>query len=228
MFMILYLSILLVFCTQYSHKQKKKEKDTEGWRKKNKLDIWKSKRIITKDVVEYSSLLEYERRPMKSHNGDVIMSATASQITSLTIVNSTVCSGTDQRKHKSSALLAFVRGIDRWPVKYPQKGSVTRKKASIWWLHHMNGEYRYRLLSINSMKCQCVFRFQVRITWDTTDVNDKEKESKKRECRCIYGRSWYISKTIPIRFPCTMSTNSYHGLVSSDLKIKTMGIIRTK
>ena len=38
------------------------------------------------------------------------MSAMASQITSLTIVYSTVYSGADQRKHQSSASLAFVLG----------------------------------------------------------------------------------------------------------------------
>ena len=51
----------------------------------------------------------------------------ASQITSLTIVYSTVYSDADQRKHQSSASLAFVRGIHRWPVNSPQKWPVTRK-----------------------------------------------------------------------------------------------------
>ena len=55
------------------------------------------------------------------------MSATASQITSLTIVFSIVNSGADQRKHQSSASLAFVRGIHRWPVNSPHKGPVRRK-----------------------------------------------------------------------------------------------------
>ena len=36
----------------------------------------------------------------------------------------------DQRKHKSSASLAFVRGIHRWPVNSPHKGPVTRKMFS--------------------------------------------------------------------------------------------------
>ena len=40
---------------------------------------------------------------------------------------STVYSGADQRKHQSSASLAFVWGIDRWPVNSPHKGPVTRK-----------------------------------------------------------------------------------------------------
>ena len=43
------------------------------------------------------------------------------------IVDSTVYSGADQRKHQGSASLAFVRGIHRWPVNSPHKWPVTRK-----------------------------------------------------------------------------------------------------
>ena len=51
-----------------------------------------------------------------NHNSEVIMTTMASQITSLTVVYSTVCSDADQRTHQSSASLAFVWGIhrDRW------------------------------------------------------------------------------------------------------------------
>ena len=50
------------------------------------------------------------------HYGDVIMGTIASQITIYTIVYSTIYSDADERKHQSSASLAFVRGIrrDRW------------------------------------------------------------------------------------------------------------------
>ena len=61
------------------------------------------------------------------HYNDVIMRAMASEITSLTVVCSTVYWGADQRKHPSSASLAFVRGFQRWPVNSAHKGSVTRK-----------------------------------------------------------------------------------------------------
>ena len=37
------------------------------------------------------------------------------------------CSGADQRKYQISASLAFVRGIQRWPVNSPHKGPVTWK-----------------------------------------------------------------------------------------------------
>ena len=73
-------------------------------------------------VVWYQPLL-----PTSSHYNDVIRGTMASQITSLTIVYSTVYSGADQRKHQSSASLAFVWGIHRWPVNSPHKWPVTRK-----------------------------------------------------------------------------------------------------
>ena len=59
--------------------------------------------------------------------GDVIMSTIASQFTSLAIVSSTVYSDADQRKHQSSASLAFARGLHRGPVNSPHKWPVTRK-----------------------------------------------------------------------------------------------------
>ena len=63
-----------------------------------------------------------------NHYSDVIISV-MSQISCLSIVYSTVCSGADQRKHQSSALLAFVRGIHQSPVNSPHKFRVkTRKK----------------------------------------------------------------------------------------------------
>ena len=61
------------------------------------------------------------------HYNDVKMSAMVSQITSLTIVFSTVCSFADQRNYQSSAPLAFGREIHRWPVNSPHKGPTTRK-----------------------------------------------------------------------------------------------------
>ena len=65
--------------------------------------------------------------PQRYHYCDAIMTAMASQITCLPIVYSTVNSDADQRKHQSSAPLAFVRGIHRGPVNSPHKWPVTRK-----------------------------------------------------------------------------------------------------
>ena len=62
-----------------------------------------------------------------NHYNDAIMSGMASQITSLTIVYSIFFSDADQRQQQSSASLAFVWGINRWPLNALHKGPVTRK-----------------------------------------------------------------------------------------------------
>ena len=58
------------------------------------------------------------------------MSAIASQITRLTIVYLTVNSDADQRKHQSSASLAFVWGI------HPAQKASNAENVSIWLRHH--------------------------------------------------------------------------------------------
>ena len=65
------------------------------------------------------------------HYNDVIMTTVACQITSFTIVYSIVYSGANQRKHQSSASLAFVRGIhrDRW---IPRTKASYAENVSIW------------------------------------------------------------------------------------------------
>ena len=77
--------------------------------------------------VYHISTLFFAATKIRAHYNDVIMSTMMSQITSLTIVYSSVYSGADQRKHQSSASLAFVLGIHRGPVNSPHKGPVTRK-----------------------------------------------------------------------------------------------------
>ena len=63
------------------------------------------------------------------HCSDVIMRAMACHITGIFIVCSTVCA--DQRKHQSSASLAFVRGIHRRPVNSPHKRPVMWKMFDV-------------------------------------------------------------------------------------------------
>ena len=79
------------------------------------------------NVITILMLPSYRSKWFKHHYNDVIMGAIASQITSLTIVYSTVYSGADQRIHKSYASLAFVWGIHRGLVNSPHQWPVTRK-----------------------------------------------------------------------------------------------------
>ena len=63
-----------------------------------------------------------------NHYRDIIMGAMASPITSLTIVYSTVYSGADQRKHRSSASLVI--------GEFLAQMASNAKNVSIWWRHH--------------------------------------------------------------------------------------------
>ena len=67
---------------------------------------------------------------------DVIMTTMASLINSLTVVYSTVYSDTDQRKHQSSASLAFVWGIHRDR-----------------WIHRTNGQLRGKCFHLMTSSC---------------------------------------------------------------------------
>ena len=56
----------------------------------------------------------YDLEPLSARYSDVIMSAMATLITGVTIVYTTVCSGTHQRKHQSSVSLALIRRTPSW------------------------------------------------------------------------------------------------------------------
>ena len=75
-------------------------------------------------AIKYSGVPEWHW-----HYNNVIMGAMASQITSLTTVYSIIYLGAE-RKHQSSASLAFVWGIHRSPVNSPHKGPGKRKMFS--------------------------------------------------------------------------------------------------
>ena len=81
----------------------------------------------TQTITKTRCFLANVHTHLRYHYNGVIMSAIAAQITSLMIVYSRVYSGVDQRKHQSSASLAFARGIHRWPMNSPHKGPVTQK-----------------------------------------------------------------------------------------------------
>ena len=67
------------------------------------------------------------------HYNDVIMGAIAFQITSLTIVYSIVYSDADQRRHRSSASLAFV-GTGEFPAQM----ASSAENVSILWRHYVS------------------------------------------------------------------------------------------
>ena len=62
-----------------------------------------------------------------NHCSDVIMGAGVSNHQPYDCLLNRVYSGADQRKHQSSASLAFARGIHRWPVNSSHKWPLARK-----------------------------------------------------------------------------------------------------
>ena len=72
-----------------------------------------------------------------SHYIDIIMRVMASKITNVSIVCSIVCSGADQRKHQSSASLAFVRVNSPVTGKFPAQRASNAENGSIWWRHYV-------------------------------------------------------------------------------------------
>ena len=87
---------------------------------------------ITKISLKMADLKCYSNLPETNeliilHYSDIIKGTIVSQITSLTLVYSTVNSDAAQRKHQSSASLSSVRGIHRWSVNSPHNWPVTRK-----------------------------------------------------------------------------------------------------
>ena len=82
---------------------------------------------------------------MKSfHYCDTIMTKMASRNTNLTVVHSIVYSDADQRKHQSSAWLAFV-----WEFtgtgEFPAQRASYAEDVSIWWRHHVQIIYVKKL-----------------------------------------------------------------------------------
>ena len=136
----------------------------ESTRLANNCDIFVEKRGMWEDehlLLHFSIIVHY---------CDVIMGEMASQITSLTIVYSTVYSDTDQRKHQSSSSLAFVRGIHRGPVNSPHKWPVTRKMfpfddVIMYVTHHASWSNESVILAISFFNQQCILGNCISILW---------------------------------------------------------------
>ena len=64
------------------------------------------------------------------------MGAIASQITSLTIIFSTIYLDTDQRKHQSSGVTGLCAGNSPEAGEFSVQMASDDENVSIWWRHH--------------------------------------------------------------------------------------------
>ena len=128
----------------------------------------------------YHNVLEHLGQ---QHYIDVIMTTMASQITSLMVVYSIVCSDADQRKHQSSAAPAFVWGIhrDRW---IPRTNGQLRGKC----FHLMTSSWnKTHLFGRRCMK---------------TSVSQSEDISGDIPVKLI----WWLHKNVPYSQPAWYAT----------------------
>ena len=95
-------------------------------------------------VRDYSVLLELifwfvwelPYQIVRRHYGDVKMGAIASQITSLTIVYSTVYSDADQKKTSKLRVTGLCAGNSPGTGEFPAQMASNAENVSIWWRHH--------------------------------------------------------------------------------------------
>ena len=83
------------------------------------------------------------------------MGAIASQITSPTIVYSTVYSAADQRKHQSPCVTGLCAGNSPETGEFPAQMVSNAENVSIWWRHHIKSSYGYMQIG-NDVSCLLV------------------------------------------------------------------------
>ena len=87
------------------------------------------------------------------HYNDVIMGAMASQITSLTIVYSTVYSGVDKKKTSKLRVTCLCAGNSSATCEFPAQRASNAENVSIWWCHHGWFEIPWCPCDICSIAC---------------------------------------------------------------------------
>ena len=101
---------------------------------------------------------------------------------------STVCSGTDQRKHESSASLVFVRGIQGCLVNSLHKGPITRKMFQSCWSTVCEKAVQAKMLLFKLCHYKWSNRYLLCITWW---FKHRRKQNKHNITQ--YSLTWKIN-----------------------------------
>ena len=87
------------------------------------------------------------------HYSDVILSVMMFQITGVSIVYSTVCSGADQRKHQKLRVTGLCEGNSPVAGEFPTQSDSNAENVSIWWRHHGVIEKSDRHFEDDTFRC---------------------------------------------------------------------------
>ena len=139
---------------------------------------------------------------------NIIMSAMAPQITGVSIVYSTVCSGANQKKtHQSSALLAFVRGLHRWPA--PRASYV--ENVDVTMLREAGHSTVFVRPQQNNTKKKSYWSSSV----ISTNIYHPEGGRKLWYwCWCVRVRSWWIIYMVCSKWHCNISNLALNEEIS--------------
>ena len=145
------------------------------------------------------------------------MTTMASQITSLTVVYSTVYSDADQRKHQSSASLAFVWGIhrDRWipRTKGQLRGKCFHFMTSSWWAYFLVCSVNYMKITVKKKRSRYIviriMSYQVKVMVSISAFTEIFNDTWIMIYTCTHTlknehHNWYIFSTPVNRI------NKYH------------------
>ena len=113
-------------------KQAPGKQSKHGQTEPERVPLSLSKNIFLATVYQYLKHLLIHR----CHHIDVIMGTLASQITSFTIVFSTVYSDADQRKHQIFRVLGLCAGNSPVAGEFHAHMAIDAEYVSIWWRHH--------------------------------------------------------------------------------------------
>ena len=86
------------------------------------------------------------------HYTDVIMSAMASQITSLTIDYSTLCSRRRSKKTSKLRVTGLWEGNSLVTGEFPAQRTSNVEKVSIWWRHHDEAGFPASMITLSHVK----------------------------------------------------------------------------
>ena len=127
-----------------------------------------------------------------THYGDVAMGAITSQITSVSIVFSTVCLCTDKKKSKPR-VTGLCAGNSPGTGEFPAQKASNAENVSIWWRHHV---YLYGFLSRVSAGITGTCNHpsaerQPPVSWKKNNTSDiKPPRHHPKKLRNIFHTMW--------------------------------------
>ena len=151
------------------------------------------------------------KTPFLYHYNDVIMNTTASQITSIMVVYSTVYSGADKKNIKAPRHWPLCRGTVT--DEFPAQRRVTRKMFPFWWRHHFERAPGLSpCLRMTGNKKELCF---MDLTVTDCKFHDNYKSKIENEMRCNNSAMPLLKPPLKLRQTCVKTPNTVETLYNT-------------